>query len=266
MKKILLALNQESWSLDAVDTACYLSKLSGSVLRAAFIHVNGVPSWSNFSTSPDHVITKTINSEPVFRKRLKDACDSRETRYSILDHDLTVEQLIEETLFTDILIIDPGITSGHHTEAAPSSLAKHILHHAHCPVILAQGSFQDTNEIIFAYDGSSAACKAIKQFTYLFPEFVNRRVKVLEIDPDRANDAPAKAKMLEWMTAHYYYVAYIILTGSLSSSLPVYLLSHSGAFVVMGAYGRSILSRMLKPSSSNLIAGTVNNSFFITHD
>jgi hypothetical protein len=266
MKKIMLAMDPETWSRNAVDTACYLSKLSGSVLSAAFMHLqNDKASSNNFDPSPGRAMADTV-AEPMFIKRLKDACDSRETRYAVPESKaVSVEKIIEESLFSDLLVIDPAITLNAHIEPAPSSLARHILRHAHCPVILAEGLLQDTTELIFTYDGNSSACRAIKQFTYLFPEFANRRVTILEIENSKTTDVPAKVKMLEWTNAHYNYLAYITLEGKPSVSLSTYLLSHPNALVVMGAYGRSLVSRLLKPSSSNSVTGTVSNPFFITH-
>lgn len=267
MKKIMMALDPEKWNRDTVDIACYLAKTLKSRVNGVFLqlheHAENLPIAVHPSGQEE---TSTVLNEAIFVTRLKDACISRDTSYSIHHNKLTtVEEMIEETLFSDILIIDPALTMNEDVGSPPSSLAKHILHHTHCPVILAQGAFQGMNEIIFTYDGSNEASHAIKQFSYLFDGLANSRITVLEIDTKGTDHIAEKIKLMEWMDVHYHHVAYVTLDGHPAGSLSGYLLAHPKAFVVMGAYGRSFISRLLKPSTANPVAGTVNNPIFITH-
>jgi len=44
---------------------------------------------------------------------------------------------------------------------------------------------------------------AMKQFTYLFPEYRNKKVIVLEVNKRVSITVDEKAKITEWMRMHY---------------------------------------------------------------
>jgi hypothetical protein len=48
--------------------------------------------------------------------------------------------------------------------------------------VLAPAEFTGIDEIIFCYDASKSAVFAIKQFSYLFPEFSTKKLTVLEVE------------------------------------------------------------------------------------
>ena len=267
MNKIMMALDPGKWNRDTVDIACYLAKISRSKVNGIFLKPDeGIENVLPSANPSEDDATTGVSMGATFITRLKDACISRETSYTIRDNRLSsVAKIIEETMFADILIIDPAITLNENVAVPPSSLAKHILHHAHCPVILGQGPFRDMSEIIFTYNGSEESSHAMKQFSYLFPELANSRITVLEIDNKGTDHIAEKIKLMEWMNVHYHHTAYVTLKGNPSGSLSGYLLAHPKALVVMGAYGRSFLSRLLKPSTANPVAVTVNNPIFIAH-
>jgi nucleotide-binding universal stress UspA family protein len=72
-------------------------------------------------------------------------------------------------------------------------------------------------------------------------------------------------KMKEWLSAHYEDVEFVVLKGDASDELFGYLLDRKNAIVVLGAYGRGILSRFLKPSHARLLLRTINLPIFIAH-
>ena len=54
-------------------------------------------------------------------------------------------------------------------------------------------------------------------------------------------------------------------SGAVADQLFGYLIEKKNAIVVMGAYGRSMLSRFFKPSQARLIIRTINLPIFIAH-
>jgi hypothetical protein len=69
-------------------------------------------------------------------------------------------------------------------DGTPTELVKEILKETECHVIISPASFDGIAELIFAYDGSKSAAFAIKQFTYLFPEFTDRKAIVLRVNKE----------------------------------------------------------------------------------
>jgi hypothetical protein len=121
------------------------------------------------------------------------------------------------------------------------------------------------DEVIFAYDGSASSVFAIKQFTYLFPVFKNKKAVVVNVNKQERSAIDEQFKMKEWLSAHYQDVNFVILSGNASDELFGYLLEKKNAIVVLGAYGRGILSRFLKPSHASLLLRTINLPIFIAH-
>lgn len=267
MKRILLALGQEQLNRKAVDFACYLAKLTHSKVTGMFLQ-DFEPARQLLDNYLEQV-DKDLRQKPTACPDVsffREACERRESGYAVYkESNIKIDTLLQETLFADMLVINPEFSLKYSFEAAPTSAVKNILGHADCPVILVPESFDRIDEVIFTYDGSKSSMFAIKQFTYLFPEFRNNRIILLEVNEDGDNRIVKENQLMEWLDTHYAHVAYVVLGGKAEQKISTFLLTHHHAFVVMGAYGRNYLSRLVKPSTIESIAGIIINPIFITH-
>jgi nucleotide-binding universal stress UspA family protein len=132
-------------------------------------------------------------------------------------------------------------------------------------VIISPYSFESIDDIIFSYNGTKSSVFAIKQFTYLFPELRQKKAIVVNVRNDELDTLEEQFKMKEWMKNHYTDVEYVLLKGEPSDQLFGYLIERKNGIVVMGAYGRGMLSRFFKPSHARLIVKTINLPLFISH-
>lgn len=272
MKRILVVLDQEKWNKDAVDFGCYLAKLSKSRVTGIFLQHFNEDNFvetikhreNNHNRSDKQTATQPLEALSV--KRFREACICRDTSFSIPQNCMaTKEELIEETRFADLVVIDPALSLKHEIEPSPTKVVKDIMQHAHCPVLLAPESFNEISEVIFTYDGSQSSVYAIKQFNYLFPQFINSKITVLEVNPSGTKEIIEEQKLMEWMNTHYAHVNYAVPSGNPVDKLIKYLLPRHKAIVIMGAYGRSFFSNLIRSSAAGPIAGTVINPIFITH-
>lgn len=271
MERILLVLDQEKWNKDAVDFGCYLAKLSKSRVTGVFLRHPGEDNFAGTAIEENNhdrsgKLTTSPHPETLSAKRFREACICRETPYSIQEgHMATKEKLIEETKFADFMIIDPSLSLKNKIELSPTAMVKDIVQQAHCPVLLVPGSFNEISEVIFTYDGSRSSVYAIKQFTYLFPQFINNKITVLEVNPEGTKEIVEEQKLMEWMNAHHSNVKYVVPSGNPADKLIKYLLPRHNAIVVMGAYGRSFFSRIFKTSTAGSVAANVISPVFIAH-
>lgn len=267
MKKILLALNPENTSRVAIDFACYLSKMAHTRITGAFIEEHPLsnpgspyPAKANMGAPAG----KGMHLSQAI-SRFKEACVCRESSY-FLHHEnsITVEELITQSRFADLLIVPPDISSGTHIEAAPSAIARSLMSHSNCPVILAPETFDSIDELIFACNGSQESVFAMKQFTYLLPEFRRTQATILAVS--NGNEPPFdETTVMEWVSGHYNKVTYKLLHGDPTEELITFLLPRKNAFIIMGAYGRSSLSRLLRRSAADSISGALSNAVFVAH-
>jgi hypothetical protein len=277
MEKILLALDPHNLSMNAIDFACYMSRLTRSKLTGVFLenleyeertamHMHGEPNLESRigidSRGNQQKEQLTDINIPFF----KEACCTRGVSPLIhRDRGIPVSETIEESRYADFIIVDPETSFSKTNEATPGKFVNDLLLDSECPVIISPYSFEDIEEIIFTFNGSKSSLFAIKQFTYLFPELNQKKVIVVSVVKEGQSTIEDQFKMKEWLKDHYQEVQYVLLKGDPSDQLFGFLIEKKNSIVVMGAFGRGLLSRFIKPSHARLIMKTVNLPIFISH-
>jgi nucleotide-binding universal stress UspA family protein len=279
MEKILLAMDAARPNMKAIDFACYIARLTRSRLTGVFLEglvngenrsandVFGGGAWDSDTDNPD-IVPATIPSAltEASIRTFREACLCRDTLSGIhRDRGIPLSEILAETRFADLLIVDPETSFTKSDRHIPGRFVKDVLDSSECPVLIAPYSFDAIEEIVLSYNGTASSVYAIKQFTSLFPELTHKKVFVVNV---RQDDTPAiedQFKMKEWLKAHYDNVEFVLLKGDASDQIFGYLLEKKNAVVVMGAYGRNMVSRFFKPSHAKLIVKTINLPIFIAH-
>jgi hypothetical protein len=274
MEKILLAINSHQINNSVIGFAHYIAKLSNSKLTGIFIEetfYDAIPEIDDIKETSLQQRNGLVVDSGSFRMNteqgilfFKDGCMKEKVRYEVFkNHGSLIEDVIFESRFADLLIIDPETivddTNDH------SFFAKEILARAECPVILPPISFKNIDEIIFCYDGSRSSVFAMKQFTYLFPQFSEKKIIVLEVNEDGVSTVYEKEKVRDLLKGHYSQIGFQVLNGDPTIELFTYLLQKKNSFVVMGAYGRKIISNIITRSRADLVLRITELPLFITH-
>jgi hypothetical protein len=274
MEKLLLAQDAQCLKMSAIDFGCYVARLSRSRLTGVFLEdvqserpaaVNqGArrPGATDIYHQPDEAASITEENIRLFRE----ACVCRGVTSGIhRDRGVPTAEILEESRFADLVVVDPEISFTPGNESLPGHFVHDILSKAECPVIMAPYDFESIEQIYFAYNSTPSSMFAIKQFTYLFPDLTKKKVTVLNVRSTVDEGVEDSFKMKGWMKEHYDEVEYVLLRGDPADQLFAYLLEKKNGIVVMGAYGRGMLSRFFKPSHARLIIKTVNMPIFIAH-
>ena len=177
----------------------------------------------------------------------------------------SASSIIEESRYADLLIINSDTSFENRIEGSPSSYVKEILSGSECAVVLAPDSFYGIDEVVFTYDGSKSSVYAIKQFTYLFPELKDKKATLIQIYEDDSSPTFEAIKMRELLKSHFPNLDIRLLKGKPSDELFAYLLGRKNLFVVMGAFGRGLLSNLFRASAANLVLKAINLPVFIDH-
>lgn len=278
MEKILLAIDPINPDKNALEFACYLGRLTKSKVTGVFLenlaaeerpvlkqmHGMAYMDWVVDEKSDEHkakieLIEKNISF-------FKEGCINRGVSYSLhRDRGVPAHELIEESRFADVLVVDADTSFNKSYEGPPSEFVRDILKKAECPVIIAPESFEAIDEIIFTYNGSSSSVFAIKQFTYLFPQFHNKKVSIMQVNEEGEWHDPDKYKFKEWLKEHYTDLHFEAQKGKTDTILFDYLFKRKNMFLVMGAYGRNVLSQFFKRSHADILIKTVTQPIFIAH-
>ncbi len=278
MKKIILAIDGISLDKNALHFACYLGRLHDTKVTGIFLE--NLPENEKFVIKPllstayvDSVLDETspeyLSKMETINKNIelfKETCIREGVNFIVhKDKGVPAVELIEETRFADMLIIDAETSFKKSYEGALTSFVKDILKNAECPVIIAPEAFDGIDEIVFCYDGSASSAFAIKQFTYLFGELNNKQATVIHVNEHSKEMHSIKYHFKEWLKMHYSNIVFEELKGDVEDELFYYLYKKTKSIVVMGAYGRSSISRLFKKSAADLVIKTVTQPIFITH-
>ena len=278
MEKILLAVDAINPDKNTLEFACYLGRLTKSKVTGVFLEnlaaeekpvlkqMQGMPytDWGLDEKPDEHKFKFELIEKNI--SFFKEGCINREVNYSIhRDRGVPANEIIEETRFADLLVVDAQTSFNKRYEGSPTQFVKNVLEKAECPVIIAPETDEAIDEIIFTYNGSASSVFAIKQFTYLFPQFYDKKVSIIQVNEEGLWQDPEKYKFSEWLKDHYPNLHFEALKGKTDTRLFEYLLKRKDAFLVMGAYGRNALSRFFQRSHADLIIKTLAPPVFIAH-
>jgi len=278
VKRILLAIDATNPDPQAIDFACYISRLTKSDITGFFLEnlvANEEPSLTETGGIPqmewkiDEKGTELQHKKSLTGKNIEmfhNCCERKSVHSkSIVVSGRPAKELIAESRYADLIIIDAATSFDKLYEGSPTEFVRDILKDAECPVIIAPDSFEGIDEIVFTYDGTKSSSFAIKQFTLLFPELSEKKATVLNITQDGQWSSAGKQHFLDWIQPHYTTVGLKTMTGDAGYCLFDYLFKRKNAFIVMGAYGRSNLSRFFRHSQADLLINTMTQPIFISH-
>ena len=278
MQKILLAIDAVNLNMPALDFACYIGRLTNSKVTAVFLEnlvADEKPvlakaygtrylDWKIDESSASYQDKRQLIEKNI--SLFKEACENRSIRCNIhRDRGTPAPEIIAESRYADLIIVDASTSFTKKYDRSPTKFVKDILTESECPVIIAPESFDGIDEIIFTYDGSKSAAFAMKQFTYLFPEFDDRKVTILQVNKEAVWADQDKYNFKEWLQTRYSSINFEVLTGNTEDKLFDYIFKRKKVFIVMGAYGRISVARFFKPSHADLLIRTITQPFFIAH-
>jgi len=281
MKKILLLIDALNFKTETLNFAAYIASQGASKLVGVFIEPQELQASPTIKSIGGHLYVEEITQSVEERKEedtliqknihlYKEACLQREVCASIHQYKKdTLKNIVHETRYADLVIVDPALSLTS-DKNIPSKLATEILANAECPVLIAPEYFEQIDEVIFAFDGSKGAAFAIKQFYYQLHELADKKITIVHINEGAINGRQAiqKSNFKEWLDMHFANISFLELSGNPSDLLFKYFLENNAdnnKLLVMGAFGRSVLSSFFKPSTANLIMKAVDIPIFITH-
>jgi hypothetical protein len=183
------------------------------------------------------------------------------------DETVSLDDILRNSAFSDLIVVDARTNIADFLYAPLNVSMKDILSDSHCPLLLLRESGMPPDRLILAYDGSYSSIFAIKQFGYLFPHLCSLPAHLITI-PSSEKEGVAHGDMLKhWAPYHFVNLQVEVLPGRPSDILPAFIDRQNGTpLVVMGAYGRSSLSRLFHQSLANAVIDRTNASLFVTHE
>ena len=272
MERILIVMDAEKPAMHVVNFACKLASVMRWGLTAVLVDniykdnqplatdIHGTHSFE--AEVKPMVVADTEQTVRLIRDRCKK--DHISVEISVTGGEPITEVLFNSK-FADLLVLDPALDFYGNGDSIPSHFAAEILRFSECPVLLAPLQEAGINEIDFCYNGSASSVFAIKQFTYLFPAFCDKNVFLIEVKETAQKLERTERRMMEWLRVHYNEAEYVQLQGDPGNALFDYFFMKTNRLIVLGSYGRNLLSQLFKQSTAEKLIRMIDLPIFITH-
>ena len=278
MKKIIAAFDGLRFSASTLEEAISLAQRHSAHLVGVFLQEFVHTGFAVFEAVETQ--SYPAGKEMVDRLHRQDAADSKASvdlfekscREAGLSHSVhcdknsALEDILHESIFADILLIDRHETFSSLEENIPGWFLKSLLHGVQCPVWLVSKKTGPVNRLVFLYDGDASSVYSMKMFTYLFPDMAGSEIQVLTFKSNTLDlGLPDNELVHEWMKRHYPRAVYKVVKGGPNELFTLLKEEGPDILVVIGAYERSRLSTWLLPSLADELMQKIKAPIFIAH-
>jgi nucleotide-binding universal stress UspA family protein len=266
MKKIIVLTNGISAPWHIITFALNIARQSNAEVYALFLkdERRNNPYPSDMESTETNLYGKKaeVENEELEEKNIavfKTFCDNEKVKCHV-EKNISLEQLIDSSSGADLIVADLR------DDLQRYSL-KDILAGVNCPVCLISVNATEIKKTILLYDGSEDALHAITTYSILFPKLCKEKSYLVTINANKKVKKMDLKAIMQKLEQKFSNLQMVSLSGNLDKKLIEFLDEHTeNTMVVMGAYGRSAISRLFNPSLSNIILEQSRTSLFIAHD
>ncbi len=194
------------------------------------------------------------------------ACKQAGVDYTIhRDRSVAIQEILHETIYADLLIIDKSETLSRYPEKIPSEFLRDLLSQSQCPVLVVPSVFKPVQKLVLLYDGAPASVHAIKMFSYILDAMKQHPAEIVSVNAGKYTPkVPDIRLMTEFMTRHFPKATYTVLKGMPESLIVDYLKKQKDLpLVVLGAYCRGKVSRWFRTSMADILMKELKLPLFI---
>lgn len=278
MIKFAVAIDGLKYSESAVQYAAFLSNEAQAHLVGIFLddfsyHTYRISDLVKNKETVNEKLAVFENKDKVIREQavhnFEEVCRRFHLNFSVHhDRNIAITELLHESVYTDLLIIDRKETLTNYPENVPTRFIRDLLSEVQCPIVIVPKIYDPVKKIFLLYDGGPSSVYSIKMFSYLFPSFKNVTAEVISVNaPDQSLHLPDIRLMKEFMKRHFPDAAYKVMQDSPEKEILHYLKEQKeSGMVVLGAYDRGMVSRWFKHSMADVLMKEIRFPLFIAHN
>ncbi len=273
MKKILLAFDRQKISDDMMQYILHLNNAQPIAAIGMFlptVEMVEVPySFGGVPAGPLYVAESEENNESLLNAEIRkftDFCTANNIEYKV-HNDFThqvIAKIVDESRFADLLVLDNAAFYANLGAETQNDYISELLHKLECPCFMIPGVYEVPKNIIMAYDGSEQSIYALKQFSYMFPEYSKTQVLLVYFNQSKEG-VPHREEMEELMSYHYFNVSIFKLKIDPAKDLDQWVRDNGASMFVAGAYSRSFFSELFHKSFVNEIVKEHKIPVFVSH-
>lgn len=276
MKKIIVAFDGLKFSDDALQYALMIAKSTPAHLVGISLEsmlYNSVAPYEILhqytgNDETDRIIQADAACRDASIEYFESACKNEGITCTVhRDRNFAMDDLLRESVYADLLVIDSRETMAVHREEAPTDFTRRMLPEVQCPVFLVNEQFADVDKVIMLFDGSPAAVQAVKLFNYTMPALNLLPLEILTVNATYAgNHTPDNHLMREFMKRHHPHARYTVLQGPVGETIVDYLKHQPcNTLTVLGDYQHGGLYRLFHDTLADKLIRQVKCPLFIAH-
>lgn len=279
MKKVIVAFDGLKFSESAKEYAIQIAKQGAVHLVGVFLDDFTYHSYKvydlirsegeHFEPKQRRLEQKDAETRALAAKDFEKACSNAGLQFS-LHHDrgIAMQELLHESIYADLLVIDFTETLTHYNEKLPTRFIRDLLADVQCPVLAVPHIYKPIDKLILLYDGEPSSVHAAKMFSYTLCSFKENAVEVVCVNPSKQSlHLPDNRLMKEFMKRHFPRATFTVLQGQPEAQIESYLRNQTDAtLVVLGAYDRGMVSRWFRASMADVLMKDMKLPLFIAHN
>lgn len=278
MKKFIVAIDGLKYSTGATEYAVHFAKQANAHLVGVFLDDFTYHSYKIYElvSEDQEIMERRLQLEEKdqsVRNRsveyFEAACRKAGIDHTIHhDRNIALQELLHESIYADLLIIDKKETLMHYEENAPTRFMRDLLANVQCPVLVVPGKYVPLSKAVMLYDGGPSSVYAVRMFSYIFSALKYLEIEVVTVKKEKQDlHVPDNKLMKEFMKRHFPTADYTVLKGEAQPAILKHLATMLGnAVVVLGAYERGMVSRWFKSSLADILMKELNLPLFIAHN
>jgi nucleotide-binding universal stress UspA family protein len=277
MQKIIAAFDGLKYSLSTQQHAIEIAKMNNVHLVGVFLDDFTYHSYKVYEVAgPDMLVDDAIKElndkdeevRTASVSKFSLACQQAGVNYAVhRDKNLALQELLHESVYADLLVINGGETFSHYVKPMPTEFIRDVLTDVQCPVLVTTTVHKPVEKLYFLYDGEPSSVYAIKMFDYLMHLYRHLPAEVISVRRKKDSMHVLDNRLMkEFMKRHFPNAEYTVLKGEPEEVVVNYLSDQrSSALVVLGTYQRSTVSRWFSPSLADYLIKELRLPFFIAH-
>lgn len=279
MKKFIAAFDGLKFSASTRDYAIQLAKQNGAHLVGVFLDDFTYTSYkiydlvstggSPIESSKRKLDKKDAETRALAAASFEAACKKAGIEYTLHhDRSIAIQELLHESIYADLLIINSKETLTHYNEKIPTGFIRDLLSNVQCPVLLVPNIYKPINRLTLLYDGESSSVHAVKMLSYNLSLFKQDPVEVVTVNPPKMSlHIPDNRLMKEFIKRHFPKAKFVVLKGVAEVEIVKYIKQQNEIpLVVLGAYRRGTVSRWFRESMADVLMRELKLPLFIAHN
>ena len=280
MRKIIAAFDGLKYSHSTQDHAIMLTSQNKARLVGVFLDDLNYHTYKIY----DLISEKTGGLDTRLQNRLnkkdasvragairnfESACKKAGIQYYVhKDHKAAIRELLNESTYADLLIIDKTETFSSSKEELPTTFSHSLLPDVQCPVLVVPSSYKKIDALVLLYDGQPSSVHAIKMLGYVLPAFQDTNTEIITVNKAKQTmHLPDSSLIKEFISQHFPNTRFQELQGDPETEILSFLKKKkANTLVALGAYQRSTVSRFFRPSMADLLINKLNLPLFIAHN